>query len=116
MKLGAPDGSGRRAPEPAEGAEFVVDTDQVVKAVGQEKPSLAQNLGLAVQRGFIQVNADLETSVPGVFAGGDCVRSKNSASTVMAVQDGKLAAAAIHVRLSAAHKNSATKHGVVEHG
>ena len=102
MKLGPPDSSGRRAPEPAaDGSNFIIPADQVVKAVGQEKPSLARALGLAVKRGFIQVNADFETSIPGVFAGGDCIRSKNAASTVMAVQDGKLAAESIHVRLAA---------------
>jgi glutamate synthase (NADPH/NADH) small chain len=87
--------------EPAGESEFVIPADQVVKAIGQEKPSLARTLGLALQRGYIQVNADSETSIPGVFAGGDCIRSKNIASTVMAVQDGKLAAAAIHLRLAA---------------
>jgi dihydropyrimidine dehydrogenase (NAD+) subunit PreT len=82
--------------EPAGGPEFVIPADQVVKAIGQEKPSLARKLDLALQRGYIQVNAEFETSIAGVFAGGDCIRSRNSASTVMAVQDGKLAAAAIH--------------------
>ncbi len=106
MKLGMPDSSGRRASEPAgDGVEFVIPADQVVKAVGQDKPSLARTLGLAVERGYIQVNAEFETSIPGVFAGGDCVRSKNAASTVMAVQDGKLAAAAIHLRLAAVAKH-----------
>jgi dihydropyrimidine dehydrogenase (NAD+) subunit PreT len=105
MKLAAPDGSGRRAPEPAGGPEFVIQADQVVKAIGQERPSLAKRLGLALERGYIQVGADCETSIPGVFAGGDCVRAKNAASTVMAVQDGKLAAAAIHRRLEAGHIN-----------
>jgi len=100
MKLGALEPAG-------DGAEFVIPADQVVKAVGQEKPSLARTLGLALQRGYIQVNADFETGIPGVFAGGDCIRSRNIASTVMAVQDGKLAAAAIHVRLGA----TVTTHG-----
>jgi dihydropyrimidine dehydrogenase (NAD+) subunit PreT len=100
MELGAPDGSGRRIAQPVgNGGEFVIPADQIVKAVGQQKPSLAQALKLDVERGFIRVNADLETSLAGVFAGGDCIRAKNSASTVMAVQDGKLAAAAIHSRL-----------------
>jgi glutamate synthase (NADPH/NADH) small chain len=101
MELGAADSSGRSVARPAASAngEFVIPADQVVKAVGQQKPPLAQALGLEVDRGFIKVNADLETSLPGVFAGGDCIRSKNAASTVMAVQDGKLAAAAIHDRL-----------------
>ncbi len=45
--------------------------------------------------------------MPGVFAGGDCMRAKNAASTVMAVQDGKLAAAAIHRRVM----ETEAKHG-----
>jgi len=99
MALGAPDRSGRRTTERAGDAEFVIPADQVVKAVGQQKVSLGQALGLEVDRGFIKVNAGMETNLPGVFAGGDCIRVKNAASTVMAVQDGKLAAAAIHARL-----------------
>jgi glutamate synthase (NADPH/NADH) small chain len=99
MELGPPDASGRRAPLAVPGSEFTIATDQVVKAVGQEKPSLAERLGLAIDRGYIRVNPEFETNMPGVFAGGDCIRSKNAASTVMAVQDGKLAAAAIHRRV-----------------
>jgi len=63
-------------------------------------PALAVRLGLAVDKGYIQVNSELETNLPGVFAGGDCIRAKNAASTVMAVQDGKLAAAAIDRRIA----------------
>lgn len=99
MELGAPDASGRPAPQPVPGAEFIIPADQVVKAIGQEKPSLAQALGLATDKGYIKVSEDLETSLPGVYAGGDCVRAKGSASTVMAVQDGKLAAFAIHRKM-----------------
>lgn len=46
MELGAPDASGRPAPRPVPGSEFVLPADQVVKAIGQEKPALAQILGL----------------------------------------------------------------------
>ena len=99
MELGPPDASGRRAARPANGPEFTIAADQVVKAIGQEKPSLAGRLGLATDRGYIKVTARFETSIPGVFAGGDCVRAKNAASTVMAVEDGKRAAASIHARL-----------------
>ena len=102
MKLGAPDASGRRTAEVSDGHEFLISSDQVVKAIGQEKPALAQALGLAIDRGFVKVSAEFETSVHGVFAGGDCIRAKNIASTVMAVQDGKMAAAAIHMRLTMA--------------
>jgi len=110
MELGpAADGTGRRAPAPVDGSEFVLAADQVVKAVGQQKLLVE---GLKVDRGFIQVNAEFETSVPGLFAGGDCVRAKGSASTVMAVEDGKLAAAAIHRRIMAPnHERRIIKEG-----
>ena len=99
VELGAPDASGRPAPVASGGPEFLVHADQVVKAIGQERPSIAQRLGLAMDRGFVKVSGEFETSVAGVFAGGDCIRAKNAASTVMAVQDGKMAAAAIHRRV-----------------
>ena len=69
--------------------------DQIVKAVGQERPSLAAVLGLETKKGFIAVDESFVTSIPGVYAIGDCIRAKGAASTVMAVQDGKLAALAV---------------------
>ncbi len=100
MALGARDASGRPSPEPVAGSEFVLPCDQIVKAIGQEKPLVAKLLGLETEKGFIKVNDDFETSLPGVYAGGDCIRAKGSASTVMAVQDGKMAAFAIHRKLA----------------
>jgi dihydropyrimidine dehydrogenase (NAD+) subunit PreT len=99
MSLGPADASGRPSPQPLSGSEFLLPADQVVKATGQEKPSLASLLHLKTQKGFIEVSADFETSLPGVYAGGDCIRARGAASTVMAVQDGKLAARSIHERL-----------------
>jgi dihydropyrimidine dehydrogenase (NAD+) subunit PreT len=99
MSLGQKDASGRPAPVPVDGSHFVIPADQVVKAIGQEKTSLASRLNLKLQRGYIAVDETLQTSMPGVYAGGDCVRAIGAASTVMAVQDGKLAARAIHERL-----------------
>ena len=99
IKLGATDASGRPSPQPVAGSEFLLPADQIVKAIGQEKPSVATLLGLQTLKGFIQVNTEFETSLPGVYAGGDCIRARGAASTVMAVQDGKLAARAIHERL-----------------
>ena len=101
MQLGGVDASGRPAPQALAGSEFLIAADQVVKAIGQEKPSLAARLKLKTEKGFIQVNAAFETNLPGVYAGGDCIRARGAASTVMAVQDGKLAARAIHERLVA---------------
>jgi glutamate synthase (NADPH/NADH) small chain len=71
-----------------------------VKAIGQEKWPWAGTLRLATDRGFLKVDENFETSIPGVYAGGDSVRARGACSTVMAVQDGKLAAAAIHRKLA----------------
>lgn len=79
------------------GSEFTIPGDQIVKAIGQEKYAVP---GLATERGFISVDGAMQTSVAGVWAGGDCVRARGAASTVMAVQDGKLAAAAISKALA----------------
>lgn len=100
MQLGEPDNSGRPSPKPVPGSEFQIPADLVIKAIGQEKPPIASLADLQTERGFIKVTDDFETSLPGVFAGGDCIRSAGAASTVMAVQDGKLAARAIHRRLA----------------
>jgi glutamate synthase (NADPH/NADH) small chain len=100
-ELGSVDVSGRPSPQPVAGSEFVIPTDQIVKAIGQQKPRLARLLGLETYSGFIKVDDDYETSLPGVYAGGDCIRSSGAASTVMAVEDGKLAAQAIHRKLTA---------------
>jgi dihydropyrimidine dehydrogenase (NAD+) subunit PreT len=67
--------------------------------VGQNKLALAKLLGLETKKGFIAVDESFQSSIDGVYAIGDCIRSRGAASTVMAVQDGKLAAAAIHKQL-----------------
>ena len=91
---------GGAAPQPIAGSNVLLPADQVVKAIGQEKPSLAARLDLKTeQRLHSRSIHNFETSLPGIFAGGDCIRARGSASTVMAVQDGKLAARAIHERL-----------------
>jgi dihydropyrimidine dehydrogenase (NAD+) subunit PreT len=99
VQLGAEDASRRPAPRPVEGSEFVLGVDQVVKAIGQKMTTVAALLGLATEKGKIRVNELLETNVAGIYAGGDCIRSRGAASTVMGVRDGNLAARAIHGRL-----------------
>ncbi|MGA2249086.1 NAD(P)-dependent oxidoreductase [Terracidiphilus sp.] len=101
VELGEPDATGRPAPVVVAGSEFVIEADQVVKAVGQVRPALAAAMGLKTEKGYIAVSADFETSVAGVYAIGDCIRARGAASTVMAVQDGKLAAEALHAKLGA---------------
>jgi glutamate synthase (NADPH/NADH) small chain len=100
VELGVPDASGRPSPRAVAGSEFVLAADQIVKAIGQNKPALATLLGLETRKGFIAVDDSFQTSLAGVYAIGDCVRASGAASTVMAVQDGKLAAAAIHQQLA----------------
>lgn len=85
---------------PLPDTEFTVPADQVVKAIGQQKPSLTMLLGLHADREHIAVDGEMHTSIPGVYAGGDAIRAIGTCSTVMAVQDGKLAASAIHKALS----------------
>ena len=107
VELGAPDTTGRPAPVVVAESEFVIEADQIVKAVGQVKPNqektgLAAALGLKTEKGYIAVSADFETSLVGVYAIGDCIRARGAASTVMAVQDGKLLAEALHAKLGAA--------------
>lgn len=105
MVLGAPDGSGRPSPQPLPGSQFILSSDQIIKAVGQKKPAAAQLLHLEIENGFIKVTPEFETSVPNIFAGGDCIRAIGAASTVMAVEDGKLAAQSIHRRLTTIPSN-----------
>jgi dihydropyrimidine dehydrogenase (NAD+) subunit PreT len=78
---------------------FVLDADMVLKAIGQTFVSGPIADAPAVRNGRIVVDGERRTSVPRVYAGGDCVPGADL--TVNAVQDGKLAAAAIHRELAA---------------
>ncbi|WP_406616322.1 NADH-quinone oxidoreductase subunit NuoF [Candidatus Caldatribacterium sp.] len=96
MRLGAFDRSGRRRPVPVEGAEFFLDCDLVVSAVGQ-KPDLtgiAEGIELDAW-GNIKVDRyTLSTTLDGVFAGGDAIGQE--ATVVHAMALGKKAAHSIH--------------------
>jgi glutamate synthase (NADPH/NADH) small chain len=113
MDLGQPDASGRRVAVPLPNSEFVLQCDMVIKAIGQKKHShmmeaLAQ-LGVQQVKGYIAVDEETNrTAHPKIYAGGDCIRSKGEASTVMAVQDGKIAAKGIHAALIGTHPAKAT--------
>jgi glutamate synthase (NADPH/NADH) small chain len=94
MKLGAPDTSGRPAPEPVPGTEFTLEVDTVIKAIGQEKRvELFKTLGLETEGGLITVNEHFQTSRAQYFAGGDC--TNGGATVVEAVRHGKAAAQGI---------------------
>jgi len=101
MELGPPDESGRRKPVVVPGSEFDLVADVVVNAVGTKANPLltatAPDLTLN-SWGNIIVDADCATSLPGVFAGGDMVRG--GATVILAMGDGKQAAAAINSYLN----------------
>src|SRR5258708_25404806 len=61
MSLGPADASGRPSPQPVAGSEFLLPADQVVKAIGQQRPSLASQLRLKTEKGFSQVGAKFAT-------------------------------------------------------
>jgi glutamate synthase (NADPH/NADH) small chain len=103
MELGEPDESGRRRPVPIAGSEFVIECDMVVVAIGtRSNPVLTKSAtGLNISKwGYIEVDGAGMTSLPGVFAGGDIVRG--AATVILAMGDGKRAAAAIDAYISGA--------------
>ena len=107
MELGEPDSSGRRRPVPLEGSEFIMDIDLGVVAIGQSpNPLIPQTTpGLKVGRwGNIEVNWDtMETSMEGVYAGGDIIRG--GATVILAMGDGRIAAREIDKYLSRKKKS-----------
>lgn len=102
MELGAPDASGRRSPVPVEGSEYELPLDVAIIALGTVAnplvPSTTSDLATD-KRGYILADEEtLQTSKPGVFAGGDIVTG--SATVILAMGAGRKAAAAIHDYLS----------------
>ncbi len=101
MQLGEPDASGRRSPVPVEGQTVTLDVDQVIVAVGvSPNPLVPKSIkGLELGRkNTIAVNDEMRSSRPTVFAGGDIVRG--GATVILAMGDGRRAAAAMDKQLS----------------
>jgi NADPH-dependent glutamate synthase beta subunit-like oxidoreductase/2,4-dienoyl-CoA reductase-like NADH-dependent reductase (Old Yellow Enzyme family) len=96
-RLGAPDHSGRRRPEPVPSSAYELDMDIVVEAIGQvAADDIEQALGgVDMDKGLIRTkDSTLATSRPAVFAGGDLVRGPST--VVAAVADGIRAAGQIN--------------------
>jgi glutamate synthase (NADPH/NADH) small chain len=92
-KLGEPDETGRRKPQPVESSAYELEMDIVVEATGQGSPDEISEIltGVALENGLIQTHKDsLATFRVGVFAGGDLVRG--ASTVVAAVADGMKAA------------------------
>ncbi|MBP5221057.1 MAG: NADPH-dependent glutamate synthase, partial [Bacteroidaceae bacterium] len=101
MELGEPDASGRRSPVPVEGKTVTLDIDMAIVAVGvSPNPIVPTSIaGLELGRkNTIAVNEQMQSSHAGLYAGGDIVRG--GATVILAMGDGRRAAANMHEQLS----------------
>jgi glutamate synthase (NADPH/NADH) small chain len=96
-RLGSPDASGRASPKPIKGSEWILDCDVVIEAIGNKAATESTRWYPRVKvddKKLIKSNPKTgQTSVKGVFAGGDILRGPGL--VVQAVSDGKVAARAI---------------------
>ncbi|MEG1580356.1 MAG: bifunctional dihydroorotate dehydrogenase B NAD binding subunit/NADPH-dependent glutamate synthase [Bacteroidaceae bacterium] len=100
MELGEPDASGRRSPIAINGAIETLNVDLVIVSVGVSPnpivPSSIKGLKLG-RKGTIEVNDQMQSSIPTIYAGGDIVRG--GATVILAMGDGRKAAAAMAEQL-----------------
>ena len=111
MRLGLPDAGGRRSPEPDTDKPLVeMPVDEVIVSVGvSPNPLIPHSIPAldTTRRGTIAVGANsgedgndgLQSSIPTIFAGGDIVRG--GATVILAMGDGRRAAAQMHAYLTA---------------
>lgn len=114
--LSEPDATGRRRPVPVDNSEFKMKADMIIFATGQQ-PDLSFIQGEAgapivtINKGRIVVDpATMETSLAGVFAGGDAVTGP--ASAIKAIAAGKRAAAGIDAYLRGKEVSAGIKYPV----
>jgi len=97
MKLGEKDKSGRQRPVPIENSNFTLEADTIIAAIGQE-PDLTNLDGFKNKNGWLEINpSNRETSVAGVFTGGDALGLANATT---AVGHGRRAAKSIEANLN----------------
>lgn len=94
LALGEPDDSGRRRPVPIAGSEFIIETDNIIEAIGQQVDlGFIPKIEQSKQKTIITNPLTAETNLSGIFAGGDV--SSGPASVIEAIADGKKAAISI---------------------
>lgn len=107
-ELGEPDESGRRRPVPIEGSEFTMEVDTVIMAIGQGPnplvPSTTEGLETTKWGTIVADEETGQTSLEGVFAGGDIVTG--AATVILAMGAGKKAAQAIDAYLKQKSSNN----------
>jgi Pyruvate/2-oxoacid:ferredoxin oxidoreductase delta subunit len=97
MRLGEPDESGRRRPEPG-GATHTEEYDAVFTAIGESADLAAFPTAMVSDDGWLEVGRDGRTTHEMVYVGGDL--SHGPSTVVEAIGDGRRAAAAICARLA----------------
>jgi len=101
MELGAPDDSGRRRPVEIPGSEFDTEADLVIMAIGTSPnpmlTSVTEGLQKARWGGIIVDEETKQTSLPGVYAGGDAVTG--AATVILAMGAGRAAAMSIDLQI-----------------
>ena len=104
MELGEPDASGRRSPVPVEGAIEDIPVDLVIVSVGVSPnplvPSSIPGLEVSKRNTIVVDEATMQSSIGDIYAGGDIVRG--GATVILAMGDGRRAAANMHSMLQAA--------------
>jgi len=88
MELGEPDESGRRRPVPIEGKTETIALDNVILAIGQAVDASIFDCDKTRKGAIAYDKETFMTSIPGVFAGGDCGNDKISIA-VEAIADAK---------------------------
>ncbi len=90
MELGEPDASGRRAPMPIEGQKEGLEVDTIILAIGQAVDGSVFDVEKTKRGGIAYDPETFMTSIPGVFAGGDCGNDQISIA-VEAIADARKA-------------------------
>lgn len=97
MELGEPDASGRRRPVEKKGSNFVLDVDSVIISIGTSPNPIITSSAKDLKTnkwGCIEADETTgQTSIEGVFAGGDAVTG--AATVILAMGAGKAAAKAM---------------------
>ena len=88
MELGEPDASGRRRPIPVEGKTETIAIDTMILAIGQAVDASIFDCDKTRKNAIAYDKETFMTSMPGVFAGGDCGNDKISIA-VEAIADAK---------------------------
>ena len=92
------DKSGRPVPVEVKGSDFTLEADSIIVAIGQTIESAWVRRFVRDKGGAVKVDENFQTSIPGVFAGGDMIVGEGT--IVQSVANGKHAAQAIHEFLS----------------